>query len=569
MVRALLFGLVAGAVLLPGALSVADAAPKRFGPFVVDSDQPSVIRLDGQIGALDQFSFDDARDAAPNARTLMLDSPGGNLIIALGIADRLLQSDFKTVIPQNSVCLSACAFLFLAGREREVEGRLGVHQVASTDSGDFAFAQAALSRVARFLQKADTNPEILAIMLATPADQMHIFDRDEITRFGLDRGGRSPGPVERPTPQPEEQRPQPKQQPEAPVLTAAAEAAFRACAEVAASPFDAARPAGVAGVGNDQIDASRAIPACQKALDLAPGDARVESMLGRSLQRAGRDQEAVAMFRKAAEQQNAFGEYSLGLSYAYGRGVGTDNDEAARWYRLAADRGYVEAQYNLAIFYANGTGVPQDGAAAADWYRRAAEQGYPAAQSNLGLMLAYGTGVPKDEAAAARWYKLAVDQGYSNAQYGLGLLYHTGAGVPKNDVEALRLFRLAAEQEDTTAQYQLGLMYATGDGVPKDPKQAERWYRRSAAKGYSLAQYALGYMFKAGGDAPKNDAEGLRFLRLAADQGYAPAQYYLGNIFLTGDGVAKDQTEAVRWYRKAAEQGDDKARDILQRLGKL
>ena len=86
--------------------------------------------------------------------------------------------------------------------------------------------------------------------------------------------------------------------------------------------------------------------------------------------------------------------------YANGRGVPQDDAEAIAWYRRSAEQGNAVAQSHLGLMYANGRGVPQDDAEAIAWYRRAAEQGNAVAQFNLGLMYAKGRGVPQDDAEA-------------------------------------------------------------------------------------------------------------------------------------------------------------------------
>jgi TPR repeat protein len=59
------------------------------------------------------------------------------------------------------------------------------------------------------------------------------------------------------------------------------------------------------------------------------------------------DQEAVRLFKLAADQGNASGQYSLGFMYLNGRGVAKDDQEAVRLYKLAADQGNADAQAAL------------------------------------------------------------------------------------------------------------------------------------------------------------------------------------------------------------------------------
>ena len=132
--------------------------------------------------------------------------------------------------------------------------------------------------------------------------------------------------------------------------------------------------------------------------------------------------------------------------YAEGLGVPQDAAEAVAWYRRAAEQGDATAQSNLGAMYAEGLGVPQDAAEAVAWYRRAAEQGDARAQYNLGGMCREGRGVPQDAAGAVAWYRRAAEQGHTRAQYNLGVMYAEGLGVPPDAVEAHMWLTIAASR---------------------------------------------------------------------------------------------------------------------------
>jgi TPR repeat protein len=84
----------------------------------------------------------------------------------------------------------------------------------------------------------------------------------------------------------------------------------------------------------------------------------------------------VKWYRKAAEQNDAEAQCSLGICYANGRGVAKDEVEAVKWYRKAAEQNDAEAQCSLGICYANGQGVAQDEVEAVKWWRKAAQQNH-------------------------------------------------------------------------------------------------------------------------------------------------------------------------------------------------
>lgn len=177
-------------VLVLATLTVATAAPKQFGPFEVDTDQGDVIRLNGPIGGNSALDFRRSLAAAPQARLVILDSPGGIVADALLIADDVHSRRLSTLIPGSARCYSACAFIFLAGAERVADGSLGVHQMSSPVP-DIGSAQVAISDIIDILNRVGTPVPVLTIMFRTSADDMHVFTREEIAEYGIERRGGS------------------------------------------------------------------------------------------------------------------------------------------------------------------------------------------------------------------------------------------------------------------------------------------------------------------------------------------------------------------------------------------
>jgi TPR repeat protein len=59
--------------------------------------------------------------------------------------------------------------------------------------------------------------------------------------------------------------------------------------------------------------------------------------------------EAVRLYRLAADQGHAGGQYNLGDMYEHAKGVAKDMAEAARLYRLAADQGNADARSRVTL----------------------------------------------------------------------------------------------------------------------------------------------------------------------------------------------------------------------------
>ncbi|CAN7662959.1 PAN domain-containing protein [Pararhizobium sp. LjRoot255] len=162
------------------------SAEKVFGPFSVNDTAPDVISLNGDIDVGAALNFRRALQAAPQAKLLTLNSPGGTVQIALLIADDVHERGLSTYVPKESGCHSACAYIFLAGIERQADGALGVHQISS-GSNDLVSAQLSISDIIDVLNRFDTSVEVMTTMFKTPPNEMHVFTADEINRFKINR----------------------------------------------------------------------------------------------------------------------------------------------------------------------------------------------------------------------------------------------------------------------------------------------------------------------------------------------------------------------------------------------
>jgi hypothetical protein len=109
----------------------------------------------------------------------------------------------------------------------------------------------------------------------------------------------------------------------------------------------------------------------------------------------------------------------VGESYAAGKDVARDLNQAAEWYRKAAEKNDISGEMHLAALYRDGgKGFPRDMEQAAAWYRKAAEQGDVTAQATLGLLYSLGQGVAKSDIEAYFWFDLAASiKGQKQEQY--------------------------------------------------------------------------------------------------------------------------------------------------------
>lgn len=186
------------ALLFP--LSVVGALAERlqFGPFSVDPAKPDIIQLDGEIDSGSALAFRRALSAAPEAKLVVLNSGGGLVSMGLLIADDVFTRRLATLVPSGSRCFSACAFIFLAGADRQADGELGVHQISS-EVPDLTSAQLSISDIIDTLNRFGTPVEVLTTMFRTPSNKMHVFSAAEVAKHGINRRAGDPPPAPAPS----------------------------------------------------------------------------------------------------------------------------------------------------------------------------------------------------------------------------------------------------------------------------------------------------------------------------------------------------------------------------------
>ena len=140
-----------------------------------------------------------------------------------------------------------------------------------------------------------------------------------------------------------------------------------------------------------------AMPGLRKAADA--GHAKAQVLLAELLDRSEFDEEAVAFYRKAAEQGDPDGMFGYGRMLAAGEGLKRkDPVEARRWFQKAAELGHAQAASVVAQAYL---------------------------KAELGL-----TEADRKSPDALRWVELAARHDYLPAVDALADAYLTGTGLP-------------------------------------------------------------------------------------------------------------------------------------------
>lgn len=171
-------------------------------------------------------------------------------------------------------------------------------------------------------------------------------------------------------------------------------------------------------------------------------------------------------------------EYQTGY-YAYQAG---DYRRAQSFWKLAAEEDDPYAQYALGLMYFRGDLGKPEYAMAAGRFIQAAKANHGGATYYLGLLHFNGYGLSYDHFRATKYFKraLEIDPHNGNAAYMIGVQYFHGRGVRQNFVEAAHYFEIAANENMHAGQFMYGALLERGWGVKQNYADAYYWLRRSA-----------------------------------------------------------------------------------------
>jgi len=202
------------------------------------------------------------------------------------------------------------------------------------------------------------------------------------------------------------------------------------CEQLATHPRDAtANTAGV-DIGALTRNAAQAVDACSRASGEHPEIAHYVALLARAKAAQGQLDEAIRLYRQAAEAGDARAMVSLGLLLEAGDHVPKDIGAAYALYEKAAARGSADGAINLAVALLNGKGIEKDAARAERLLRTASQGGSAIATYNLGVLAQEGVaGKPAD---ALDLFKQTASLGDPHGYLAAAILLDEGRGVPKD-----------------------------------------------------------------------------------------------------------------------------------------
>ncbi len=182
-----------------------------------------------------------------------------------------------------------------------------------------------------------------------------------------------------------------------------------------------------------------------------------------------------------AEGGEAASQYQVALRYEKGRGVKRNQDQALAWYRRSAEQGYLPAQVDLGWILLLGEGVPVQTEEAIKWNCSASRAGSAQAIFNLAWMYDMALGVAEDDTKAVYYYQLAAERNHCRAMLNLAVMYAGGQGVTKNLVTAyqwLEAARIKAQDKDVKWRARSVLPELTAMMTQAEIEQGKQQYQQ-------------------------------------------------------------------------------------------
>jgi TPR repeat protein len=287
---------------------------------------------------------------------------------------------------------------------------------------------------------------------------------------------------------------------------------------------------------------------------------------------------AVSMYQRAQEQNNAYGYYNIGKMYSNGQYFPKNPVNAFEMYKKSAELGAVEGMVQTGMCYAKGIGTLKDDGEAKKYFEEAAAKKNAVAHNWLGYLYEEGRFGEKDINRALDWYEKGAACGGENCAYAAARIYFEKGEYQKawdyaldarrknvkeadgiiNKIEEtgyiLSSHRSLAESGHTDQQVRLARAYEKGGlGVEKDEKLATYWYERAALANNQEALAATANRYKKGLGVEKDIEKAKKYKAMITVSSPTKAQHsaistFLLNIFRFLTPLTVIPIRAYCWY---------------------
>lgn len=154
---------------------------------VVGSDLDLIV-LQGEIKPEDVATFRGAVDASRKA-VVVLDSGGGAALAGIEMGKLIHLKHFGTLVPEDTLCASSCALMWLAGNPRLIArgGAVGFHAVyIPQGDGKLITSGSGNALVGAYLDQLGFSEDVIVYVTHAPPEKMGWLSEGTARAIGLD-----------------------------------------------------------------------------------------------------------------------------------------------------------------------------------------------------------------------------------------------------------------------------------------------------------------------------------------------------------------------------------------------
>jgi len=147
-------------------------------PFYTLPEVPKTLILDGEIDLRSPIAFKRALETHPDIQFLVLQSGNGSTTAAFMIAREVRERRLLTLVPEDSRCTGACAYLFLAGPQRLALGEVATRKL----TGDEQIEEGLMNDwdLRERLGEYGVNSSVIDRIVQAPGDRLHIISKGDM-----------------------------------------------------------------------------------------------------------------------------------------------------------------------------------------------------------------------------------------------------------------------------------------------------------------------------------------------------------------------------------------------------
>lgn len=145
-----------------------------------------LVVISGRIERTDAAQFTDKINGITNA-VVMLDSPGGSVLDGISIGKSIRNNRFSTAVPDNTLCASSCALIWLAGMQRfaEESSVVGFHAAYVYKNGKQVEIGVGNALIGSYLNQLGLSDRAIIFVTSAPPEGIEVLERGKAREVGI------------------------------------------------------------------------------------------------------------------------------------------------------------------------------------------------------------------------------------------------------------------------------------------------------------------------------------------------------------------------------------------------